>query len=386
VGNAPPLSTSLPLRRGAFTPVRSAPFFEGLLPEGNVRTSIARKFGLSEADGFGLLAALGADCAGAVVVLPEGEFPCSESEEIRELGDEDLRALVDELPRRPLGVTSEPDGVRLSLGGVQDKLVLARTESGRLALPTGGAPSTCLLKPDYGRYEDLAVNERFCMSVAGGARLEAAPTELIGIGPTPCLLVERFDRAVDDQGNVARLHQEDMCQALGLLPAAKYEENGGPSVAAIVALLRGLGARAALDINAFCKALVLDFLLGNSDAHGKNFALFYRPEDAIRARLAPLYDIVSTAVYPDLTGRLAMRIGGVDDPDEVDLPAWGRLGAESGLGGQLTSFVQAWAAEMLSAAERCRRDAIAAGWHRPVIDAIVEVCRRRACRLIEARY
>ncbi len=378
------LTASLPMQSEAFTPSQSAPFFEGLLPEGSVRAALAARFGLSEEDGFGLLRALGVDCAGAVVILPEGEqLPGGEDEGIRLLGAEELESLVRELPRRPLGVSAEPGGLRLSLGGVQDKLVLVRTPSGQFGQPTGGAPSTCLLKPDFGHYEDLAANESFCMGVASNAGLDAASIEIVEVGSTPCLYVERFDRRIEN-GRVVRVHQEDMCQALGILPAAKYEGNGGPSVAAIVGLLKALGARrAAVDINAFVRAVLFNFLLGNSDAHGKNFSLLYDPMGG--PRLAPLYDIVSTAVYPDVTDRMAMTIGGVDDPAAVDLAAWGRLASEAGLGGQLSGLARGWSREILAAAEAMREAAVADGWHRPVIDRIVDVCRERAGRLIEAR-
>jgi serine/threonine-protein kinase HipA len=236
-----------------------------------------------------------------------------------------------------------------------------------------------LLKPDYGHYEDLAANESFCMQVAARAGFDAASTELLEIGKTPCLYVERFDRTVG-AGKVERIHQEDMCQALGILPAAKYEENGGPSVAAIVDLLRSLGGpRAAVFINAFVRAVALNFLLGNSDAHGKNFSLLYEPERGVR--LAPLYDVVSTAVYADVTDRMAMRIGGIADPDGIDLGAWRRMAGEAGLGGQLPALVRAWAKEIGAAADAVRGDALAAGWHRPIVDRIVDVCHRRAGQL-----
>jgi serine/threonine-protein kinase HipA len=347
-----------------------------------VRAAVAAKFRLSEEDGFGMLAALGVDCAGAVVILPEGERrPDSRpAGDLQPLGEGELESLVADLPRDPLGVGSGPDGVRLSLGGVQDKLVLIRLPSGGFAQPRGGTPSTCLLKPEHGRYEDVAVNEAFCMRVAAAARLEVAATELLEVGSTACLYVARFDRGVDGDGRTARLHQEDMCQALGILPAAKYEANGGPSVAQVVALLRGLGSRrAAIDVNAFVKAVLVSFLLGNSDAHGKNFALLYDPGAGMR--LAPLYDLVSTAVYPDLTARMAMTIGGEDDPAKVGIASWEALARASGLGGQLAGFVRRWSVEIHAAAEECRDLAAAEGWHRPVIDTIVGVCRERAGRL-----
>jgi serine/threonine-protein kinase HipA len=372
---------SLPLRERAFTPAESAPFFEGLLPEGAVRRAVAEKFRLSEEDGFGMLAELGADCAGAVVILPAGEELGSEGDEgVRPLDDQELADLIERLPRDPLGVDSGPDGVRLSLGGIQDKLVLVGSPQQGFGQPRGGAPSTCLLKPGHRDYEDLSTNEAYCMRVAAAAGLEAATTELIWIGGAACLYVERFDRAVGGVGGVSRLHQEDICQALGVLPSAKYEANGGPSAAQVVDLLRRLGSRrAAIDINSFLKAILANFLLGNSDAHGKNFSLLHHPEGV---RLAPLYDVVSTAAYPDLTSRMAMAIGGEEDPELVSLDSWRQLARECGLGGQLTGFIRRWVAEIEASAESCRQLSEEQGWHRPVIDTIADLCRRRAERLV----
>jgi len=377
------LSASLRLRSEDFTPSESAPFFEGLLPEGAIRSAISQALRLNERDGFGLLAALGSECAGAVAVLREGVMPRAPgSSRIRSLSEDELGRLIDDLPTHPLGVTGSPEGARLSLGGVQQKLVLARDESGRLGLPLDGTPSTHLLKPEPHAYEDLAVNEAFCMRVAATAGMEAASAEVAEVGSRRCLLVERFDRRQDDRGFVVRLHQEDMCQALGLLPTAKYEQSGGPSVARVIDLLRGLGsAHAALGIRNFVRALVVNFLLGNSDAHGKNFALLYDPDAEVG--LAPLYDVVSTAVYPQLTSQMAMSLGGVDDPDRVDLATWARLADEAGIGRVIGGVVRRQAGAILRATDRVAKEARAEGWHRPVIDAIVDVCRRRVDQLTD---
>ena len=377
------LSASLPVQSGDFAPGRAAPFFEGLLPEGAVREVIAQRFRLSEEDGFGLLEALGAECAGAVAVLAPGREPVSPGGgRTHPIDEDELAHLVDELPRNPLGVDSRPDGVRLSLGGIQHKLVLARLPGGGFAQPLDGAPSNCLLKPEFGRFEELAVNEAFCMKVAAGSGLTIAGVDLVEVDSHKCLYVERFDRARDGQGQVIRLHQEDLCQAMGILPAAKYEENGGPSIAGVVELLRQLrGPYMARDINDFVHAVLVNQLLGNSDAHGKNFALLYEPGSGVR--LAPLYDIVSTAVYPDVTERMAMAIGGVEDPEEVDLAAWKRLAEECGFGGGIAPLIRKRAKWVLRAAEGRRSSAQRGGWHSAVIDAIVEVCRGRVARLVE---
>lgn len=378
------LSASLPLREDRFKPSEAAPFFEGLLPEGAVRVTIAARLGISEANGFAMLAALGADCAGAVMVLPGDQPPQTAESSARPLSESEIGELLRDLPRHPLGVDVNDGGVRLSLGGVQDKLVLMRLPTGDFAQPLGGVPSNCLLKPEHERFDGLAVNEAFCMRVAAAAGNETAATELLELDGIRCLYSERFDRAVGVDGPTVRLHQEDMCQALGLLPTQKYEADDGPSVASVIALLRGQPSpRIAIDVNAFVRAVLMGFLLGNSDAHGKNFSLLYDPATGVR--LAPLYDIVSTAVYNDLTPRLAMAIGGEEDPAQVDLPSWERLGAESGLGGALPRFVQRWSHEILAATEACLRDAEQEGWSHPVLEAIADVCRERARRLIDGR-
>lgn len=380
------LSASLPVRVNPFMPRETAPFFEGLLPEGVIRATIAASLHLSEEDGFGLLAALGSECAGAVSVLPPGTSPApAGGGRLERLEHSQLSQLIEELPRKPLGVDPRADGVRLSLGGIQHKLVLVRRPphgagfpAGRFSqfsLPLDGAASNCLLKPEFGQYEDLVVNERFCMLVAQGVGLGVADAGLLRIGGTTCLYVARFDRFEDEYERVFRLHQEDICQAMGLLPAAKYQENGGPSVSQVVDLLRRLrGPFMARDINDFVHAVMLNFLLGNSDAHGKNFALLYKPDGI---RLAPLYDIVSTAIYPEVTDRMAMSIGGVDDPRQVDLDAWARLSEECGFGGGIGPLLRKRARTILWSAETHRDLAEENGWHRPIVDAIVDLCRER---------
>ena len=378
------LSASLPLQSEPFPPSATAPFFEGLLPEGGVRSAIARSFHISEEDGFGLLRVLGADCAGAVAVLPPEVEPVPPGRgALRPLSRRQLEQLVDDLPRNPLGVDAGEEGVRLSLGGIQHKLVLAGSVARGFSQPLDGAPSTCLLKPEFGQYTELVANELFCMKVVGTSGARAAFVDAIDIGSVRALYVERFDRAADAAGNVTRVHQEDMCQALGVSPVAKYEDNGGPSVAGIVELLRRLrGPYMARDINDFVHAVLINFLLGNSDAHGKNFALLYEPGSG--PRLAPLYDVVSTAVYPDLTKQMAMAIGGVADPAKVDMEAWARLAEECHLSRGIAPIVRRRTAALLRAVADRREAAIRDGWHSEVIDAIVDLCRGRAAQLLES--
>lgn len=376
------LSASLPVRDETYPNAATKPFFEGLLPEGAIRATVARSLGLSEDNGFGLLAELGRDCAGAAVVVPTGDDPPTPGTGAIEWLDEDAIAQrIADLPRNPLGITDAGGRVRLSLAGVQPKLVVTRASSGRIGQPTGGAPSTHLLKPAQEQYPDLVANEAFCLRVARTAGLRAANAEIVDIGGHECLLVERWDRTIGDDARILRLHQEDFCQALGILPAGKYESEGGPSVVTMVELLRHLsGPTLARDLVELTRALALNVMLGNADAHGKNYALLYEPLGV--GRLAPLYDVVSTAVYPELHRSLAMTIGGIEDPDAVDADAWRRLADDAGLGGQLPRLVREFADRVVESARVVRDAARVEGWHRPVLDEIVEAAETRARGLV----
>jgi serine/threonine-protein kinase HipA len=377
------LSVSLPIRDEPFTPIDTKPFFEGLLPEGPIRQTIARNLRLSVDNRFGLLDALGAECAGAVSVVGQTgdsnkQAHTGDDVSVRWLDDEMLARLVRELPAHPLGV-SDGDQVRLSLGGVQEKLLLTRTPSGRYGQPLRGGPSTHILKPGQERYPGVVANEAFCLRVARCAGLPVARAEIVEVAEQPCLLVERFDRTYDDRARIARLHQEDVCQALGKLPSAKYEVEGGPSLADVFGLLRSLGGRTtARDINNLLLAATLNWLLGNSDAHGKNFGLVYDGHGGIR--LAPLYDIVSTNVY-DLKPEMAMLIGGVEEPTRVEADSWREMAAECGLGGSVLHRVETLVEGALKCAHATREVALAEGWYEPVIDQIVALAGQRASQL-----
>lgn len=374
------LSASLPVRPEEFAPAEARPFFDGLLPEGAIRASLSDSLRVSPEDGFALLKAIGADCAGAVVVVPKGEALETGAGKIEPLGEDELAQRIEELPKHPLGIDRER-GIRLSLGGIQAKLILTRSPSGSYGQPLDGTPSNCILKPEHGEYPEIVANEAFGLRLAASAGLDAARAEPLEIGGRPCLYVERFDRAVDSGGRIVRIHQEDMCQALGIVPVDKYEASGGPSIAAMIQLLREIGSpRAARDIVKLIEAVLLNFLLGNSDAHGKNYALLYDPDGG--TRLAPLYDLVSTQSYEDSEPALAMSIGGVDDPEQVDMDSWRRLAAEAGLGAQLPALVAERIERIVRCAEALAITAKAEDWHRPIVDRIVELMKVRARQLV----
>lgn len=372
----PLLSASLPLREERYSNSECKPFFEGLLPEGTIRDQVANQLHVGRDSTYHLLAALGADCAGAVVLLPAGSEAPAQAD-ILWLTDDELRERIERLPRAPLGIDPE-EGIRLSLAGAQDKLIVIRTQGGRFGLPRGGTPSTHIIKPNPDRYPHLVENELFCLRVASCAGLRTAHAERIEIGGHTCLLVERFDRSLAGGGQIVRVHQEDFCQALGVLPTHKYEDDGGPSIARSIDLIRSVSSVAAADTLHFIDSLVFNFVIGNSDSHGKNFALAYEPLGV--PRLAPLYDLVSTRVYQGLTPALAMKIGGASDPAEVTLANWDQLAAEAGLG-RLAGRVQETTARIVRCVEAQLDAARAEGWHVALLDEIAEVVSIRAEQL-----
>ena len=374
------LSVSLPLREQRYRSAQTRPFFEGLLPEGPARATIAQRFGVSASNGFGLLEHLGADCAGAVVITAEDAEPHVEAGVVEWLDEGELARRIDDLPANPLGVDG-PDGrVRLSLAGVQEKLVVVLAPNGRIGEPLDGTPSTHILKPGNERYPGLVENEAFCLRVAREAGLPAAAAEVINVAGTRRLLIERFDRT-HVGGRVERIHQEDACQALGILPSAKYEAEGGPSLVAVVGLLRDhSGANVARDLNDFLALTVLNVVLGNADAHGKNVALLHLADGG--SRLAPAYDLVATTVYAGLNRDLAMPVGGIANPDAIDAEAWLTLARTADLGSQILRLVREQTDRLVDAARQAQQASFDEGWHHPIIDEITEAAERRAAGIV----
>ncbi len=304
-----PISLSLPLQTEAFVGSVAKSWFANLLPEGEMRGHIARKLGVSERNEFALLKGIGGDCAGALRLLPEA-VPNTAEGKLIPLPWEVLEAKIAATPRPSLLALVLQEGeLRLSLAGAQDKLPVHLSE-GQLALPGGNAASTHLLKISSGGFEDLVQNELFCLTLAGKVGLNVPHAEMAATG-TPILLVERYDRLIDPEGWIHRLHQEDFCQALGIPPEAKYENEGGPSLARMFEAL-SRGSRSPLpDKRDLLKWVLFNFIIGNADAHAKNVSFLYGSiGDGKGCHLAPFYDLVCTEVYDHLSKNQAQKIGG----------------------------------------------------------------------------
>lgn len=325
--NAIALSTSLPLQAEPFDDHKARPFFAGLLPEGHMRRLIAQQFQVSGQNDFALLDHIGGECAGAVTFLEPGQvLPMpSHHGDVQWLSDEEVIAVLDELPRRPM--LAGKDGLRLSLAGAQDKLPVV-LDGKRIGLPRNGTPSSHILKPAIHAVEDSVTNEGFCLALAEAMQFKPAKSKVHTIGDRAFLLVERYDRAADAQGRRQRLHQEDFCQALGVVPEMKYQNEGGPDLAQCFELVRRVTRPNAPQVLRLLDYVIFNALIGNHDAHAKNFSLLYSGETPV---LAPFYDTLSTAVYPTLTARMAMKIGSRYKFSEIQARHWDQFSESAGL-------------------------------------------------------
>ncbi|SHJ41502.1 serine/threonine-protein kinase HipA [Roseomonas rosea] len=325
---AQPLSASLPKRAEPFTRRECRPFFGGLLPEEGQRDAAAQALGVSRANDFALLDRLGGDVAGALQLLPPGKAPTTPAldQQPTPLDDAGLIRVLDALPVRPLLAGEE--GLRLSLAGAQSKVPVVLVD-GAVALPAPGQPTTHILKPPISRFTATTENEAFVMRLAAAIGLDVAPVEARTVQDRTLLLVQRYDRAIGDDGFVRRIHQEDFCQALGVPPETKYASEGGPTFKDCFALLRRVAARPAVDVLKLLDAVIFNVIAGNADAHGKNFSILY---DAEGPRLAPLYDLLATVAYPDLSPKFAMKIGKRATLAELDAKSWAAFAADAGLG------------------------------------------------------
>lgn len=331
---SPVLSVGLPI--GSPTgprDTRGMDFFENMLPEGPVLARMATLAGTRPADTYGILQAFGRDCAGAVVLLPDGEQPGTEGG-YTPMTPGDLRRVIGALDVAPLGAAPER-GFRPSLAGFQRKALLGRAADGTWQLPYGEAPSTWILKPDGPH--PMAANEATCLRLAAGCGLAVPEAELLDVAGLPVLAVRRYDRNDPADGDLpARVHQEDGCQATATPPGLKYEEQGGPALRDLANLLRNFGDPR--DVTSLLRRTTFNMAVGNADAHAKNFSVLH-DRDSPAIKLAPLYDVLSTIALDltDSTGQplpadthLGQRVGRQADIRKVtgaslidEAAAWG---------------------------------------------------------------
>jgi serine/threonine-protein kinase HipA len=323
-----------------------------------------------------LLEKIGGECAGAVSILPRGAEPVDRSG-YRELDEEGLHKVLAELPKRPL--LAGEKGIRLSLAGAQNKLPVFIDDKDKIYIAAGNSPSTHILKPPIPRIEESVENEAFCMALARRIQLPVADV-VIRKNQDTMLVVTRYDRERKKDGSVVRLHQEDFCQALGILPEQKYESEGGPSLERCFALLKEHSIRPAADQRALLGWVIFNVLIGNADAHAKNLSILLTDKGP---RLAPFYDLLSTQVYPKLAERYAMKIGGENQPRWLHMRNWERFADGVSLKrSYVLGTIRSMAERIVSVAEPLAKSFDETHDGGKMVGKILELLRKRAATLV----
>jgi serine/threonine-protein kinase HipA len=325
-----PLSLSMPIAAKEHGRAAVEAFLWGLLPDNEqVLARWAAKFQVSARNVFALISHVGEDCAGAV------QFVTPERLEAIRSGKEDKVEWLDEaeLAKRLRALREDHAAWRLprdtgqfSLAGAQPKTALL-LQNDRWGIPSGRIPTTHILKPPTGHFDGHAENEHICLMLARNLGLPAAQSKVRRFKDEVAIVVERYDR--QQKGNdIIRVHQEDTCQALGIMPTKKYQNEGGPSPANIIELLRTYSTDRDADLDTFVTALGFNWLIAGTDAHAKNYSLLLSGPDV---RLAPLYDIASILPYEEVDlrkAKLAMKIGGEYKVELIGLRQWQKFARE----------------------------------------------------------
>ena len=374
----PALSISLALQSAPYMGKTVNAFFSGILPDSITRQRLAQYLGVSDKNAFALLEIIGGECAGAISLYPEGMTPQqSNKEDIEVLDDQRLHEILTLLRRRPL--LAGDDGLRLSLAGVQDKLAVG-VKNGRILLIKGNSPTTHILKPLIGDIQESVHNEFFCMQLADEIGINVAKTQMGFLMGTPYLLVTRYDRIIQPN-HIQRLHQEDFCQALSIPPEIKYEREGGSNLKQCQALIKQYSIRPALDQIELLKRIIFNYIIGNADAHGKNFSLLYQRS---KPELSPAYDLFCTAVYPELASKMAMKIGTEYKAEAVFDRHWYGLVpntavAKRNLKKQMMEMALSCQKLSVKLKNRLNNEAIQS----PIFDCIIKVIEERSQLIIE---
>lgn len=332
-----PLSTGMPLVLPEHDDARVRPFLAGLLPDDpEVRRRWGRSFGVSGNNPFALLAHVGEDCPGACRFVREDRLEAATS------GHDDGVEWLSEIELADRIAEIEADRTRwyparhagyFSLAGAQAKFALLQGNDGRWGIPHGRVATSHIVKPAIPGLPGILENERDTLAAARKAGLETPDAEVVEWVGRRALVIERYDRHRSADGSFERLHQEDFCQALGIPPDRKYQNEGGPSPADVARVLRDYSVRPAADVRAIHDWLRFCVDHACTDGHGKNLSLLIAPEGQVR--LAPFYDLASMLPYGDQVHerelRMSMKIGGEYRRHAIGERHWERLRLELGL-------------------------------------------------------
>ena len=330
------ISISLPLQKEPFSPVQTKTFFEGLLPEGFTRRSVAQWMHLDENNYLSILYHLGRECLGALCISREGD---SEEATYEKLSVDQVRQLAEE------GATKSAEMVtraHLSLTGASGKAGLYYDDAkNEWYLPKGMAPSTHIVKQSHIRLDGIVTNEQLSLLTAKRCGIAIPDSFIVNTGNggegEVLLATRRYDRLITDKSpeidglkSPFRLHQEDFAQAMGIPASEKYERETGHFLRTMFGLIRRYSADPIHDQLRLWDMIVFNYLVGNTDGHVKNLSLLYSP-DMRTVRLAPAYDILSTTIYETSTREMAFAIGGARTVDEVTEDSFRAAAKEAGI-------------------------------------------------------
>ncbi|MCP3392387.1 type II toxin-antitoxin system HipA family toxin [Bradyrhizobium sp. CCGB12] len=377
-----PLSLSMPLAAKEHGPSAVQAFLWGLLPDNErVLDRWAKKFQVSARNVFALISNVGEDCAGAVqFVTPDRleALKTGKDDKIEWLDEPEMANRLQALREDHAAWRLPRDTGQFSLAGDQPKtaLVLKKNQWG---IPSGRIPTTHILKPPTGHFDGHAENEHICLQLARELGLPTAETKVMRFEKEIAIVVERYDRQVS--GNeIIRVHQEDVCQAMGILPTKKYQNEGGPTPADVIELLRTYSTDREADVETFLGALGFNWLIGGSDAHAKNYSLLLASGPHVR--LAPLYDIASILPYDDGEQqkiKLAMKVGGEYKLSQIGLRQWQKFAREARVDAdELTATLVSMAAQIPDLVTDIRARAQKDGLENAVIGRLAKALSTRA--------
>ena len=385
-----PLSLSMPLVIAEHDHARIEPWVWGLLPDNEaILARWGRRFHVSPRNAFALLGAVGEDCPGAVqLVRPDrvDNILRDDGQQVEWLTEVDIAERLRILRRDQAAWRMAGDTGQFSLAGAQPKTAFL-FDGQRWGVPFGRTPTTHILKPPINGFDGHAENEHLCLALARKPGLPAASSEVRRFEDEASIVVRRYDRTWLD-GSLRRLHQEDMCQVLGLPPTKKYQNEGGPGCAELGEAIRTHSGEPGDDARTFARAIMLNWILGGTDAHAKNFSMLIGAGG--RARLAPLYDVASTLPYKFDPKRLKMatRIGGKYLLEEVHSRHWVKFAADLRLPSAEVLDIGRTMAETFPAAfAETVDEARANGLDHPILPRMIEVLNARSkhcARVLEA--
>ncbi|MBO6164652.1 MAG: type II toxin-antitoxin system HipA family toxin [Lachnospiraceae bacterium] len=335
---AAPISVHLPLRARPYSPQDTRLFFEGLLPEGFTRRSVAEWMRVTADDYLSMVAGLGSECLGAIQILTDRES--SPPPSYRKMGEDLLRAFAREGASRSAELVTQ---AHLSLTGASGKAGLYYDRRTRTwYLPVGSAPSTHIVKQSHIRLGGIVTNEQLCLQTAANLGIPVPKSRILHIDDfrdeNVLFATTRYDRCFPESADLIdglsvprRLHQEDFAQALGISPAEKYESPGKSYLLQMFSLLRRVSSNPIRDQIKLWNLVIFQILIGNADCHLKNYALLYS-ENLKSVRLAPAYDIISTVQYPSATREMAFHLGDEQQIDRIRRKDLEDAAREIGLG------------------------------------------------------